>query len=380
MQKWLKVHSWMNILGCIWTIFLLLAFAGDIRTIIISNSILDFIFRYAVYFGLTLFFIGYFLFTLFSKKFFTNLTKIMLLTSLGVTFLLTVFGNKIFSDILGMYSYIDLEFALFGGFLGILGTYKKKIFPFAWVGLLLILMSHFLLLTGNLFAEAFGVGIGFCVSYVMIYAQHAVGIFSMLAKKFLEELEYRRQLAHFLVGAVLSIGIYIQIFPTTLLAIVALVGGTSVFFVKRQKLVFLKKILGVFERDHHMEKFPGRGVFYFVVGAFLTSMIFGKDIASVGILILSIGDSITNIVGKDFGHLPLFYNPKKNMEGPVVGAMLATVGASLYIPFHYALFASSIAMFVESLPLKIKNFEIDDNVTIPLAAGLVIYVMKLLGI
>jgi len=58
-----------------------------------------------------------------------------------------------------------------------------------------------------------------------------------------------------------------------------------------------------------------------------------------------------------------------------VGAVIAAVAASIFVPFPVALAAAGLAMFVETLPLRVYSWDIDDNITIPLVAGVVMTLM-----
>jgi dolichol kinase len=124
-----------------------------------------------------------------------------------------------------------------------------------------------------------------------------------------------------------------------------------------------------------MEKFPGRGAFYFILGSFLVTLFLPLPIALASILILALGDSFTNIIGRYFGKIHLPYNPKKTIEGPLFGFVLAGIGGSFFVSPLASFVASFVAMAVETLPLRIGSFEIDDNLTIPVVAGVVMWMM-----
>ena len=98
-------------------------------------------------------------------------------------------------------------------------------------------------------------------------------------------------------------------------------------------------------------------------------ILFPQQIALTAIAILAIGDSVTNIVGRYFGEIENPLNPKKTIEGSLVGFFFSLAVASFFVSFWPAFFASAGAIFVESLRLKIGNLEIDDNIIIPLTAG-----------
>ncbi len=85
---------------------------------------------------------------------------------------------------------------------------------------------------------------------------------------------------------------------------------------------------------------------------------------------LSVGDAFTNIVGRHFGRIRTKLNPNKFIEGSIVGILLCIPVAYYFVPNAWAAVAASIvAMFLEMPNVKIAEWEIDDNLLIPLGAG-----------
>ncbi len=64
-----------------------------------------------------------------------------------------------------------------------------------------------------------------------------------------------------------------------------------------------------------------------------------------------------------------------NIEGILIGTLIAAFGASLFVPILKAALGSFVAIGIESLDLKFNGRNIDDNLFIPLIAGIVIYFM-----
>lgn len=139
--------------------------------------------------------------------------------------------------------------------------------------------------------------------------------------------------------------------------------------VKKKRMEAVRWLLSHFERDHHMDNFPGRGVLFYTIGAFLVLLLFQEKIAYAGILILSAGDAVSNIVGKHYGKIRTKLNPDKFIEGTLSGIIVSVPIAYYFVPnIVAAISASCIAMFLEMPNVKIFNFEIDDNLIIPLGA------------
>lgn len=154
------------------------------------------------------------------------------------------------------------------------------------------------------------------------------------------------------------------------LFVLSLLGLAISFLSRTRKLPMIDRMLDVFDREEHRESFPGRGAIALAFGFFLALFFFKLQIARAAILIVAIGDSLSHLIGKHFGKVDLPYNRLKKIEGIVAGGVLAKLAALIYIPFIPALAASAITMFVESLPLKI-----DDNLFLPVVAGIVLSLM-----
>jgi phosphoserine phosphatase len=108
---------------------------------------------------------------------------------------------------------------------------------------------------------------------------------------------------------------------------------------------------------------------FFATGIILALIIFPPPISYASIAIFTLGDSFASLFGKKLGNHVLPYNKGKKIEGTLFGFLFAFIGASLFIgstmSLSKVLLAVASGMIMESLPTPVN-----DNVTIPLAAGL----------
>lgn len=186
----------------------------------------------------------------------------------------------------------------------------------------------------------------------------------------MHKLEFRRQILHILYGFALLFLYHWNFIDNKILVGMIIGGAITSLMVKREKLSPIKKLLSIFEREHHLLKFPGRGILFFTIGATLTLMLFEKNIAFAGILILSVGDAVSNIVGRHFGKIATKLNPDKKIEGSLAGILLSVPFAYYFFPNIYAVFAAAtVGMFLEIPAIRIFGFEIDDNLLIPIGAA-----------
>ena len=186
----------------------------------------------------------------------------------------------------------------------------------------------------------------------------------------MHKLEIRRQIIHLLYGPLLVFLHYNQIINTGLLLGMIVGGAVASYLIKREKLSLLAKVLSLFERDHHMKNFPGRGILFFTIGAYLCLLLFEQSLAYAGILILSAGDAITNIIGRHFGKVKTKINPNKYIEGTIVGILVSIPIAYYFVPSLFAAISTAcVAMILEMPHIKILGLEIDDNLLIPVGAS-----------
>ena len=183
--------------------------------------------------------------------------------------------------------------------------------------------------------------------------------------------ELRRQVAHIIIGSAAIIGIQTNLINIRDIGCIFFGGLFLLIAYKKypDKIPVITPLLSFFERKKDRLNFPGKGSFFLILGIFLSLILFPQQIALTAIAILAIGDSVTNIVGRYFGEIENPLNPKKTIEGSLVGFFFSLAVASFFVSFWPAFFASAGAIFVESLRLKIGNLEIDDNIIIPLTAG-----------
>ena len=186
----------------------------------------------------------------------------------------------------------------------------------------------------------------------------------------MHKLEFRRQILHILYGFGLLFLYHFNYLDDRILLGMIIGGALTSLMVKKEKLNPVKRLLSLFERDHHLERFPGRGVLFFTIGAHITLILFEKDIAFAGILILSVGDAVSNIVGRRWGKIKTKLNPNKNIEGNIAGILASMPFAYYFFPDIFAVFAATtVGMFLEIPAIRIFGLEIDDNLLIPIGAA-----------
>ena len=101
--------------------------------------------------------------------------------------------------------------------------------------------------------------------------------------------------------------------------------------------------------------------------------LFPLSAATVGILVLAVGDGAASLTGRLFGRTALAYNPQKTLVGSLTVFVVGAVVAMSYLPLGWSLAVGIVASLLESLPLGAY-----DNLLLPVAsAGMVVLALAL---
>ena len=116
-----------------------------------------------------------------------------------------------------------------------------------------------------------------------------------------------------------------------------------------------------------------RGFIYYFIGLALSYALFGANvpIANATILILTIGDAASTIVGKLYGKHPLPYKPDKTFEGSIAFIIIGFIGALTQVNPTIAFIGAFIGSLVEAYT------PVEDNITIPLIVGFTMYISSI---
>ena len=226
---------------------------------------------------------------------------------------------------------------------------------------------------------AFTVPLGLVVAYVWLYNIARV----RREKLFRLRPETRAALGDVRVlmrpGA-LAFPVLYLFFPRT--ALLALVGAVAVFFVtvdisrllwKRFNLVLFRR-LAFFYRPSEEHTFTSASLF--LLGTFLTILLFPKPVATTALVFVTFGDLSAKIAGLERGRHALF---TRTVEGSLTFFAVcaaAGFGWSFLVPIAPAqyLLGAFVGAVTEALPL-----DLNDNFTVPLMSGAAMMLPPLLG-
>ena len=194
----------------------------------------------------------------------------------------------------------------------------------------------------------------------------------------LSKLEIKRQVFHLLAGLIFVALIYFDILNSLITGIVIIVAFAVSFIGKRYKVPIIYNLLKQLDRPKDLRTLPGKGSIFYLVGVYIVLLLFEKDVAMACIMILAIGDSIGPLIGQ-YGSIKHPTSKKKFLEGVIAGMIVAGLGAALFVSPLEASLAAVSAMIAEGINLKIGSHTFDDNIIMPLVAGVVIWMIRYLA-
>src|SRR3989344_2504564 len=192
-------------------------------------------------------------------------------------------------------------------------------------------------------------------------------------------LEVKRKSFHIIAGIIIVALLNFDIINLNWLLLLLAIAVISSLIAKFYPHSFFNWFLDHLDRDHDRYSLPGRGSITYLIGIVLALSLFEKDIALAAILIMVIGDAVGPLVGMHFAKTKHILNQKKLVEGTIAGVIAATIAAWVFVNFFEALLGSIVGMVVETIEFKyFKKSFLDDNITIPVVSGFIIYLLSLL--
>jgi len=193
----------------------------------------------------------------------------------------------------------------------------------------------------------------------------------------LSKLEIRRQMFHLVCGLVIILGVYFNVLGIYFLLGVLVAGIVISLISRTRKLPVIHWFLENFDRKEDLKRFPGRGAIFELAGMCLALFLFPGDIALAAIAVLVVGDSIGPLIGQ-YGKIKHPFNQLKCIEGHIAAVAASFLVCLIFVSPLEAFLAPLIAMTFEVIEWELHKRLLDDNITVPLIAGAVIVVMRLL--
>ena len=190
--------------------------------------------------------------------------------------------------------------------------------------------------------------------------------------------EINRKIFHILFGIIIALLVYYDAISAwgvlLFIGFGIIISIVSTFY----DIPVITYFLNRFEREHLRKKFPGKGVIYFFLGLLFMMLTFEKSIVMAAIMIWIFGDSVSAIIGKNFGKIVHPLNYARLIEGTIAGIIAASLAASLFVYWPYAIIGATITLGIESIEWKLYRETFDDNFFVPVIGAAAIYLMTII--
>jgi len=110
------------------------------------------------------------------------------------------------------------------------------------------------------------------------------------------------------------------------------------------------------------------GAIYFLCGAVISFSVFAYPIALTALLMTAFGDLTASLVGHKWGKTKLFR--QKTYEGSIAG-FIVNLMVGVIVLFSYGTFHIALIMAIVATIVEVLSHHVDDNLAIPVIAGLV---------
>ncbi|MDP3765533.1 MAG: hypothetical protein Q8R04_03400 [Nanoarchaeota archaeon] len=194
----------------------------------------------------------------------------------------------------------------------------------------------------------------------------------------IDNFEWNRQLFHIFLGITIVALLVYDFIDKKIILIIIIIGLILSYLSKKTRIPVIYNLLETFERKEELEKFPGKGIIFYFIGVYLALLIFSKDIAMASVMVLALGDSVSHLFGLHFGKMKHPLSKTKFLEGTIAGFIFGFIGALVFLPWWEALLASSAAMTVEAIEIRIGTQQVDDNLIVPFVAGAAVWIVRLI--
>ncbi len=185
--------------------------------------------------------------------------------------------------------------------------------------------------------------------------------------------EFYRQVIHLCFGVLMALMIISvhPLFVAFLLVISIFIG--AIFTDLISKGYFIPLISGLVKHLDRKDIIPGRGALFFVIGILTPLFIFPPVLVFLGVLVHSFMDSVTTIVGINFGNHRI-YN-EKSVEGTLAGFIMNLFVLTMFMNQFW--FLNPFVVIVTALVASLCELliPVNDNLLIPLITATTIGVL-----
>lgn len=189
----------------------------------------------------------------------------------------------------------------------------------------------------------------------------------------MNERELGRGIMHVLFGIIFIILIIFGMLGVWHLLLLISISIVLAFLSKEVRVPVVNFCLRNFERRD--ARLPGKNFISFLIGVLFAFAFFPKNICLASLAILTFADPISHFIGSNFGRISIF---GKNIEGHIAGLLVGSVFAMMFVKPLIATIGCFFGVLAELIAFKIQEVKIDDDLIIPVVAGLAMVLVSFL--
>lgn len=183
--------------------------------------------------------------------------------------------------------------------------------------------------------------------------------------------EFFRKSIHLIVGLILLTLLYLEYLSIWVLLGFLLITAITMMLAISNLSKTVRKLISKVERPGRL---PGLSGVIYMIGILVVFLLFSEEkVFAAALIVFILGDGLSGLIDSYNSWIKLPYNPKKSLAGLLMGILASTAGVMLIFPWYVAFAGSVFTLLIETLPLRIKNWEIDDNLFVPVIAGAFFY-------
>lgn len=191
-------------------------------------------------------------------------------------------------------------------------------------------------------------------------------------------LEIRRQLFHLILGSTIALAVWVLKPDYGNLILIPLFMATALLLAAPKiapKSVISSHLLTRFERKKDVEKFPYKGAIFYGVGIIFPIVLLPVELACVVILILSVGDAMSTLVGKFHGKHRI---GDKSVEGTLAFVLFGFIGSFLFLAItgRMDLVKEVLWLNVAGALIELQGV-VDDNLAVPMGLAILLKLFNL---
>jgi dolichol kinase len=188
------------------------------------------------------------------------------------------------------------------------------------------------------------------------------------------DLEVRRQMFHLIMGSAIATAVWFLKPIYGNLILLPLFSALALLLVL-PKLApahpVSKRLLHHFERKKDINTFPYKGAFFYGVGIVFPIVLLPVELACMVILILSIGDAVSTLVGKFHGRIRI---GDKSVEGTLAFFVFSFIGSIFFLKLsgNMELAKNALGLSLAGALVEVQDV-VDDNLAVPLVLSLILW-------